>query len=49
MVPEPPTDDHDEVLLETLQGMNYLAMSFIVDFFEQLERETPRGTYVTGD
>lgn len=44
-----PSEAHDELLLETLQGMNYLAMSFILDFFEQLRREVGAATYVTGD
>jgi len=43
------SDDHDETLLATMQGMNYLAMSFIIDFFEQLAVESPGATYVTGD
>lgn len=37
------------MLLETMQGMNDIRMSFIVDFFEQLDEEYNAGTYVTGD
>ncbi len=36
-------------LLECKQGMNYLGMAFILDFFEQLRADHGRPTYVTGD
>lgn len=38
-----------EVLLETKQGMNFLGMGYILDFFERLREEYGRPTYVTGD
>ncbi|WP_248517011.1 asparagine synthase-related protein [Salinarchaeum laminariae] len=38
-----------ETLLATKQGMNYLGMAFILDFFEQLRDRHGTTTYVTGD
>ena len=43
------TDAHRSKLLEMKQGMNYLGMAFILDFFTQLRTEYSSGVYVTGD
>jgi asparagine synthase (glutamine-hydrolysing) len=43
------SEAHRETLLSTMQGMNGVRMSFIIDFFEQLASEYDVGTYVTGD
>lgn len=43
------TEAHRDLLLDTKQGVNYLGMDFILDFFEQLEERQPNATYVTGD
>lgn len=38
-----------ETLLRTKQGLNYLGMAFVLDFFEQLRDRHGTATYVTGD
>ncbi|GAB3688365.1 hypothetical protein GCM10028857_22430 [Salinarchaeum chitinilyticum] len=38
-----------ETLLQTKQGLNYLGMAFVLDFFEQLRSRHGTTTYVTGD
>ncbi|MFC4450032.1 asparagine synthase-related protein [Halorussus aquaticus] len=43
------TERHREDLLEMKQGLNFLAMSFLLDFLEQLEARHGKFTYVTGD
>lgn len=43
------TDENRETLLELKQGMNYLRLSFLVDFLEQLDPPRGGATYVTGD
>ncbi|AQL44654.1 hypothetical protein BV210_17975 (plasmid) [Halorientalis sp. IM1011] len=43
------TDEHRETLLELKQGMNYLRLSFLVDFLERLDPPRGAATYVTGD
>lgn len=43
------TEVHRRDLLETKQGMNFLAMSFLFDFLEQLRSRHGAFTYVTGD
>lgn len=43
------TADHRRTLLDTKQGMNYLGMAFILDFFSQLQDEHSRCRYITGD
>ncbi|WP_254535839.1 asparagine synthase-related protein [Halomarina litorea] len=47
-----PRDDLEDVeatLLEMKQGMNYLRMGFIVEFFEELYERYGEVNYVTGD
>ena len=41
--------DLRSTLLETKQGMNYLQMAYVLDFFEQLRARHGSLTYVTGD
>jgi len=41
--------DRRETLLRTKQGMNYLGMAFVLDFFEQLRDRYGTTTYATGD
>jgi asparagine synthase (glutamine-hydrolysing) len=43
------TDEHRETLLDLKQGMNYLRLSFLVDFLERLDQPRGAATYVTGD
>ncbi|MFC5970141.1 asparagine synthase-related protein [Halomarina salina] len=43
------TDRHRERLVEAKQGMNYLGMAFILDFFDQLREDHGAMQYVTGD
>lgn len=43
------SDQHRETLLDMKQGMNFLAMAFIVDFFERLNADTGPMVYITGD
>ena len=43
------TETHRAKLLEMKQGMNFLGMSFILDFFEQLRDRHGSLVYVTGD
>jgi len=43
------TETHRTDLLEMKQGLNFLAMSFLLDFLEQLRARHGRFTYVTGD
>ncbi|MFC4551998.1 MULTISPECIES: hypothetical protein [Halorussus] len=43
------SEAHRADLLEMKQGMNFLAMSFILDFFEQLRDAHGPLVYVTGD
>jgi len=40
---------HRSRLLELKQGMNYLRLSFLVDFLEQLDPPRGEAVYVTGD
>jgi asparagine synthase (glutamine-hydrolysing) len=42
--------DAEEKLLQWKQGMNYVGMRFIINFYEQLQDAFPAGSlYVTGD
>ena len=43
------TERHRERLLDMKQGMNYLGMAFILDFFDQLREDHGTMRYVTGD
>lgn len=43
------TEAHQADLLEMKQGLNFLGMSFILDFFEQLRARHGSAVYVTGD
>ncbi|UPV73803.1 asparagine synthase-related protein [Halorussus limi] len=43
------TEGHRTDLLEMKQGLNFLAMSFLLDFLEQIEARHGKFTYVTGD
>ncbi|WP_224338536.1 asparagine synthase-related protein [Haloprofundus halobius] len=45
----PRSDRATSLLLETKQGMNYLGMSFIYEFFERLREDVGPASYVTGD
>lgn len=42
------SDNYDR-MLDMKQGMNYLGMTFILDFFDQLREEYASLNYVTGD
>jgi asparagine synthase (glutamine-hydrolysing) len=45
----PRSDRATSLLLDTKQGMNYLGMSFIYEFFERLREDVGPASYVTGD
>ena len=42
-------EGHRERLVDAKQGMNYLGMAFILDFFDQLREDHGAMRYVTGD
>lgn len=43
------SDRHRERLLEMKQGMNYLRLSYLLDFLEDIDGDRARTTLVTGD
>lgn len=45
-----PNEHAEQLLLDFKQGMSYVGMAFIIDFYEQLQAFFPEGSlYVTGD
>lgn len=43
------TEARRETLLETKQGLNYLGMAYVLEFFERLRAEFDAPVHVTGD
>lgn len=43
------SEEHEEALLEMKQGLNFVGMAYILDFFEQLRADFGSPVYVTGD